>query len=133
MKTGTWFKRSLAGVLSAGTTLVMAACYGAMDTPALPIADGRVTHDRVGVPALQVCVHAAGVTECTVTDFDGEFAVETFDSYFESEAREKGYGVCVQDADGASYGLMESRCVQIPAQNVPGYVFLELDEEPLQD
>lgn len=133
MKTMNWFKRSLAGVLSAGTTLLLAACYGATDMPMLPISDGRVTHDGVGVPNLQVCVHAAGVAECAVTDYDGNFAVGTYDAYFEGQARDYGYGVCVQDADGEAYGLLQSRCVQIPAQNVPGFVFLELDDEPLPD
>jgi hypothetical protein len=133
MKTMIWFKRSLAGVLSAGTTLLLAACYGATDMSMLPVADGRVTHDGVGVPDLQVCVHAAGVAECTVTDYDGNFAVGSYDPYFEGQARDKGYGVCVQDADGEAYGLLQSRCVQIPAGNVPGFVYLEVDDEPLSD
>lgn len=130
MATRKWFKRVLAAAVSAGSSLVIAACYGAFYELS-PLASGRVTHGGQGVRGLQVCAeYESGGSSCTNTDGNGYYNLQAED-YLVDEADENGYTIVVTDVDGEENGgLFQEASVPMDPHNVPADVDVEVDLEP---
>lgn len=130
MKTKKWFKRVLAATVSAGSSLVIAACYGAF-YGMQEVASGRVTHNSQGVSGLQVCAEfQGGGSDCTITNGNGYYTIEAADHLVDA-ARQNGYTIVVTDIDGEDNGgLFQEAEVPVDPLNVPGDVDVQVDLEP---
>jgi len=129
-------RKAAVGILSAGTTVLMAACYGPSDylsTPELLI--GKVLFDQTGVPGLQVCLTAPGVdgetaalVQCGLTGQGGGVRI-TGPGEFVTQAGEGGVEICVTDIDGAANGTFADQCETVAAPLFPMVRVIELDNE----
>ena len=130
MKTNKWFKRVLAAAVSAGSSLVIAACSGAF-YGMQEVASGRVTHGSQGVSGLQVCAEfQGGGSDCTITNGNGYYTIEAADHLVDA-ARQNGYTIVVTDIDCEDNGgLFQETEVPLDPHNVPGDVDVEVDLEP---
>lgn len=119
MRMRTWTKRALLGALTAGTSLVIAACYGAyygMRT----LVEGTVTGDGQGIPGLRVCADVPnGLQGCSTTGDGGAYWVDVPDDQM-GTASTRGFVVRVTDVDGEANGSWAPLEHAVPAEAVPG-------------
>ena len=125
-------KKACLAVVGAGSSLIIAACYGTyMEMEDMGLVHGRVTNgDGQGVPALEVCARVPGFgSECTTTNSNGDYAIDA-DEDFRNHAETDGLWVTVEDVDGSANGLYESTEVAVDSGNVPADVDIEVEEIP---
>lgn len=124
----TIFKRIGAAVLGAGSSLVIAACYGAYYTgDYMRLVSGRVTTtDGTGIPELQVCADVGYGTYCDVTEPDGGFYIEAMDSVVD-DANSGGFTVQVRDVDGPANGTFEDKDVTVDPGQAPADLTITVD------
>ncbi|MBU1238184.1 hypothetical protein KKF84_06045 [Myxococcota bacterium] len=104
-----WMKKIAIGCITAGSTLLIAACYGVYDESYRIRGTVRLNGD--GVEGIQVCAESDGYTACAVTDYTGYFSMDTTNrSYYDN-----GFSICVEDVDGDLNGRIRNECLQIPA------------------
>lgn len=113
MKTGNFLRKAIIGVLSAGSTLLIAACYGVYDR--FDVARGYVKDaDGNPIPNIKVCAqHPEYGEECSITYEDGYYFINS--DINEESYNAQGFVICATDTDGAMNGDFEQRCVNIPA------------------
>ncbi len=104
-----WVKRVVVSGIAAGSTLLIAACYGVYDESY--IVRGFVNSAEEPVPGLQVCVNAGQDSVCGITDGDGYFSIDTHNLDY----NESGFLVCVKDIDGDSNGSIQEECMYVEA------------------
>lgn len=125
-------KKACLAVVGAGSSLIIAACYGTyMEMEDMGLVHGRVTNgDGQGVPALEVCARVPGLgSECTTTSSSGAYEINT-DEEFRYQADTDGFWVTVEDVDGSANGLYENTEVAVDSGNVPASVDVEVVEIP---
>ncbi|MBN2722972.1 MAG: hypothetical protein JXR95_02760 [Deltaproteobacteria bacterium] len=115
MKPGDILRKAAIGILSAGSTILIAACYGVYDYR--QVAEGNIVNsDGEPVSGLKVCVENDGApVACTYTDDYSKEAyyIEDTDSSADY-CSENGFSVCVRDVDGAENGLYQDECQEFP-------------------
>jgi hypothetical protein len=111
MKAIRTLKQVVAGALSAGATLLIAACYGPME-PGYELANGTVTVPE-GSPAdygVQVCAELAqSGTQCEYVRSDGSYVLNVYESALD-DAQLRGYRLCAT----SDSGLFADQCVDLP-------------------
>lgn len=129
MKTRSWIKRLVLGAVSAGSSLVIAGCYGPMYEGSQGLVSGRVTFQGHGVPGMQVCAAPPSSSEtCTTTDGNGYYSIIVPDMDFD-QAYDHGFAVQVTDIDGEQNGLYEPAQVTVDPGNAPATVNVAVEEE----
>lgn len=125
-------KRLGAAVLGAGTSLVIAACYGAYyGGEYMRLVSGRVTTtDGTGIPEMRVCADAGYGLYCESTHAQGEYSVWVPEEEVDY-AYSNGFLVQVRDVDGLTNGLYEDKDVQVPPYEAPADLDIAVDEVPL--
>jgi len=110
MKTIRIIKKAVAGALSAGATLLIAACYGPME-PEYELARGTV-----GVPAeapsgleVRVCARLQESGELCTGVWDGRYNLWVFGTALD-DAQLHGYRLCAGDPGDVLVG----QCVDVP-------------------
>ena len=122
-----WWKKIALSALSAGSGLVIAACYGAY-YGVEQVVGGRVSHQGNGIPDIEVCARVASYSpECRHTGYDGHYYIEA-DGFIAGEANANGFQVRVRDVDGAVNGEYEDELVDVDPGRVPAEVDVELTE-----
>jgi len=103
-------KRAVAGALSAGATLLIAACYGPMEP------DYELARGTVDVPAeapsglsVQVCARLQENGDLCTGVWDGQYDLRVFDTALD-DAQLHGYELCAGDTGG----VLVEQCVEIP-------------------
>ncbi len=138
MKTITWAKRVALGVLSAGTSAVIAACYGVfMGDYEEPLVDGLVTDQGQGIPDLELCVTfpadlAYDNTACG-TSGNGGFYEIWGNNDLSARAYDEGFTLTLRDVDGAANGTYEPQAIPIDPGSTPLTYDLEIGDEILDD
>lgn len=125
-------KKACLAVMGAGTSLVIAACYGPyMAMENMGVVSGRVTNGGgQGVPGLQICARVPGYSsECTVTDSYGNFQVNGQETFRENADLE-GFWLTVEDVDGSANGLYDDAQVAVDSGSVPADVDVTVEEMP---
>ena len=133
MKIDKLIKRVCLSVVGAGTSLLIAACYGAQmyDYERNMVVEGRVTDEDVqGVGGLEVCANVPGYgSECVFTNALGQYKVYS-DTDLINHADTKGFWVVVRDVDGAENGLFEDEEIPVDSGSVPANVDVQVEEIP---
>ncbi len=133
MKIDKLIKRVCLSVVGAGTSLLIAACYGAQmyDYERNMVVEGRVSSEDVqGVQGLEVCANVPGYgSECVYTNVYGEYRVFS-DIDLLNHADSKGFWVVVRDVDGAENGLYEGEEIPVDSGSVPAKVDVLVEEIP---
>ena len=122
MKIARWFKELALGVVSAGTTLVIAACYGTYDTYeddwATILAQGRLTSEAGdAIQGLQVCAEIDTAERCTTSDVLGDYSISVEGAFYDT-ARMDGFTLTVEDIDGATNGEYENASINVTSEEV---------------
>jgi hypothetical protein len=106
-------KRVVAGALSAGATLFIAACYGPMEP------DYELARGSVDVPAeapsglqVQVCAKLQQSGDLCTGVWDGQYDLRVFESALD-DAQLHGYRLCAGDTGG----VLVEECVDVPANS----------------
>ncbi|MBU1242146.1 hypothetical protein KKD52_00435 [Myxococcota bacterium] len=111
MKVIRTLKQVVAGALSAGATMLIAACYGPME-PGYELANGSVTVPE-GTPTdynVEVCAELAeSGTQCDFVRTDGSYLINVYESALD-DAQLHGYRLCAT----SSSGLFIDQCVDVP-------------------
>jgi len=119
-------KRAVVGVITVGSTMVIAACYGVYETT-YRIAGRALDPNGKGIKNLEVCVQENEHidTLCTSTDSEGYFQVTGFtNGYYDY-----GFTICAEDTDGSENGSLETNCQEIPPQtNEPVDIIFNMDD-----
>jgi hypothetical protein len=106
-------KKLGAALLGAGSSLVIAACYGAYYDDWSTVASGRVkTADGTGIPEMQVCLDLTTGQYCEGTDIDGNFLISEYNDVYD-RADAEGYTLQVRDVDGLAHGDWADQDVDI--------------------
>ncbi|PKN23760.1 MAG: hypothetical protein CVU65_13720 [Deltaproteobacteria bacterium HGW-Deltaproteobacteria-22] len=114
MKVIPFLKHVVAGALSAGATILVAACYGPIrpSYQMLLLANGSVTVPE-GKPAgyvVDVCANLAeSGTHCEFVNPDGSYSIIVPENDFE-EAQLHGYRLCTRSYDSP----FSDQCVDLP-------------------
>jgi hypothetical protein len=120
-------------VLTMGSSVLIAACYGAQyaGERMLSLVTGTVRFQATGVEGIEVCatVDTSASRYCATTDADGQYEVMV-DEYFETDAYEQGCKLEVRDVDGAANGDYAPQDVAIPAETVPTVADVDLVPSP---
>jgi len=101
-------KKLVIGAITAGSTMLIAACYGVYDQSY--IVSGRVLNNGEGVENMNVCLNKDTNSYCVITDSQGYFTTDTYDDDF----RVEGFQICVEDIDGPANGSIINECMDIP-------------------
>ena len=112
MKPLSLVKKAVAGALAAGSTLLIAACYGAYSYKDL--ASGQVTVPEGTPNAYNVMVCAEFGPDdraCAMVDPDGRYWVSSSVETHGRIAEEEGYELCAGD----EAGVFIRQCVTVPA------------------
>lgn len=130
------FKRIALGVLSTGTTLFIAACYGTGayydddDSWVSTIVQGLVSFNQQGVQGMEVCVTPDipnGYSACVLTDVNGNYLIEEEDSYLD-EVDINGGTLTVTDVDGEDNGAFVDQVITVDPGTFPTSIDVELEE-----
>ncbi len=130
------FKRVALGVLSTGTTLFIAACYGTGnyydddESWVSTIVQGLVSFNQQGVVGLEVCVTPDlpnGYSACVLTDAGGNYLIEEDDTYLD-ELNTAGGELTVTDVDGEDNGAYVDQIIAIAPGTIPASIDVELEE-----
>lgn len=130
------FKRFALGVMTTGTGLFIAACYGTGayydddDSWVSTIVQGLVSFNQQGVQGLEVCVTpdvANGYSACVLTDGNGGYLIEEEDSYLD-EVNTNGGELTVTDVDGEDNGAYVDQVIAIDPGTIPASIDVELEE-----
>ncbi len=133
-----WAKRALLGVLSAGTSAVIAACYGVfMGDYEDPMVDGAVTDQGQGVQGLEVCATLTGDVAydnaaCATSEGGGYYEIWGSGD-LSGRANDEGFLLTVRDVDGDANGTYEPVAITIEPGQIPLTYDIELGDEPLDD
>jgi len=120
----TWMRRAAIGCITAGSTLLIAACYGVYDESYL--IRGTVRLDGAGVEGIKVCAESEGYSACSYTDHTGYFSMDTGSQVF----YDSGFEICVEDVDGDLGGRILGECLTVPPnQGDPLNVEFNVHEE----
>lgn len=112
MKTLSLVKKAVAGALAAGSTLLIAACYGVYSYRDL--ASGRVTVPEGTPDSYNVMVCAEFGPDdraCSMVGSDGSYWVSSSVETHRQIADERGYELCAGD----EAGVFVRQCVTVPA------------------
>ncbi len=110
-------KKIAVGAISAGTTLLISACYG----PAHPY--GRRTPMRVvdpqgiGVRNIRVCYTAGDMEECQIARYGGIISLPS--NAMLDKAKVSGLTVCGTDIDGPDNGTYLKTCQHFDPPRIP--------------
>jgi len=121
-----WIKRLVAAGLSAGTSLVIAACYGVSQgmSHMTRLVRGRVTHNQQAVPGLEVCAKVpSDGSACDTTDANGDYSIDAYQS-MATNANDQGFDIVVSDTDGPANG---GEFRQANMHLIPGSVPADVD------
>mgnify|MGYP001232368485 CR=1 FL=1 len=131
MKIRTLIKRVCAGVVGAGSSLIIAACYGVYYDDQLQLVYGKVTNQNgTGIADVQVCAVVGSRPEvCTSTYYYGEYSINMWSDEVD-EASLDGFTLDVRDVDGALNGTYEDKDVIVPPGTTPAEVDVTLDGTP---
>ena len=138
MNAMTWAKRALLGILSAGTSAVIAACYGVfMGDYEDPMVDGEVTDQGQGVQGLEVCATLSGDVAydnaaCATSEGGGYFEIWG-DQDLSTRAYDEGFLLVVRDVDGDANGSYEPVAIPIEPGQIPLTYNIEIGDEPVGD
>jgi hypothetical protein len=116
-------------VVGAGSSLVIAACYGAYySMERAGLVQGRVTNENgAGVAGLEVCADVPGYDLiCTETDSVGDYNLDAEPGVLD-EADVRGFMVTVRDIDGYDNGLYLDDEVAVDVNSVPADVNIEVE------
>jgi len=131
MKTISLAKKAVAGILSAGATLLIAACYGPMSNGTYLLASGTVdvpegTPDTYGVEA---CVEfTENGTSCYPVGSDGYYSTYAQGDLQFDDANLNGYRLCVRDP-GQVFG---ENCIDVPGNTGTFTHDFSLDYTPVK-
>jgi len=127
MKTLSLVKKAVAGVLAAGSTLLIAACYGVYSYQDL--AGGQVTVPE-GTPDqynVMVCAEfGPDDRDCSMVAADGSYLVSTSVDAHKTIAEQEGYQLCAGD----EAGVFVRQCVTVPATTAVVDQDFDLDFTP---
>ena len=131
------FQKVALGVITAGSTILIAACYGTSDYFADPVLlNGKAMAQEVGVPGIEVCIETMTpetvgepLTLCETTAQGGDVQI-IGDTAFVDEAVTYGVRVCFTDVDGSEHGSYKPTSQEIQAPSFP--LTLMGDLEPAQ-
>ncbi len=131
MKIDKLIKKVCLAVVGAGSSLVIAACYGAYYEfdGRQQMVYGQVTNgEQQGVDGLQVCANVPGYgSECTYTNYGGHFEVNA-ESHLRNHAESNGFWVVVKDVDGPVNGEYQEEAVPVDAKMLPVRVDIQVEE-----
>jgi len=114
MKTITTVKKVVAGVLAAGSTLLIAACYGVYSYKDLAQGSVTVPEGTADQYNVIVCAEFGGEDRtCTMVSADGSYFLSTSVESQQSMAEQEGYQLCAGD----DAGVFERQCVDVPASS----------------
>jgi len=120
-------KKIGATVLGAGSSLIIAACYGVYYGDWMSLATGNVrTADGTGIPEIEVCVQLSYESHCESTDANGDFAISSWESDY-NEADRDGFTLQARDVDGAINGEWADEDVSIDPGNAGGDFDITMD------
>ncbi len=106
-------KKLGAAALGAGSSLVIAACYGAYYGDWSTVASGRVqTGDGTGIPEMQVCADLTTGQYCEGTDVNGDFVISEYNDVY-NRADADGFTLRVRDVDGLANGEWADKDVDL--------------------
>ncbi len=134
MKPVIWFKRSVLAALTAGTSAVIAACYGVfMGEYEEAMVEGQVTDQGQGVDGLEVCAALPGdlaydSATCTDTHSSGFYAIEGEGDLYD-RANAEGFLLTVRDVDGEVNGSYEPLAIEIEPGSLPLIQDIEIGDE----
>ncbi|MCD6497317.1 MAG: hypothetical protein J7M25_03330 [Deltaproteobacteria bacterium] len=123
-----WIKRLMAAGLSAGTSLVIAACYGVSQGMNITrLVRGRVTHNQQAVRGLEVCAKAPSEgSACATTDDNGDYSIDTYET-MATDANDQGFDLVVTDTDGpANGGEFQKATTHVAPGSVPADVDVDV-------
>lgn len=124
-------KRISAGLLGAGSSFLIAACYGASQYTPVQLVQGHVqTADGTGIPEMQVCAQLTSTQHCEQTDAAGAFLIVEPD-WSADEADQDGFTVQVRDVDGLANGEWASKDVPVAPGNVGATLDIVVDPSPI--
>jgi hypothetical protein len=109
MKSIRFLKKAVAGALSAGATLFIAACYGPMEN-GYQLANGSVTvpEGQTQDYNVQVCAELAHHGEICSGVWNGTYYIDVYDSALD-DAQLNGYRLCANDPNG----MFIEQCVNV--------------------
>jgi len=122
MKIARLFKELALSVVSAGTTLIIAACYGTYDSYeddwTTILAQGKLTNEAGdAVQGLQVCAEIDTSERCSPSDVLGDYSISVEQAFYDS-ARENGFILTVEDTDGETNGEYENASITVTPEEV---------------
>ena len=121
-------KKLAVGALSAGTTIMIAACYGPNLQHVRPTPSRVVDPSGLGVRDLKVCFTAETFEECQPSRVGGHISIpQGPDSPLWQKAKEVGLTVCATDIDGANNGTFMRTCRFFPPNRLPRYITMKMD------
>jgi putative lipoprotein (rSAM/lipoprotein system) len=99
----------LAGLISTGATLAIAACYGVTDEHHYN-PSGNVFDAQSGktIQNIEVCAVQNSFSQCVVTDSNGYFEIIA-----DPNLHYDSYELCATDVDSEENGYYDSQCVQV--------------------
>lgn len=117
-------KRLGVGLLGAGSSFLIAACYGvsSYNSPMELVRGHVLTEDGTGIPEMQVCAQLTSTQYCEPTDGLGAFSFVEPD-WAVNEADQDGFTLQVRDVDGVANGEWLSKDVPV----APGNAGTDLD------
>lgn len=136
MKIDKLIKRVCLAVVGAGSSLVIAACYGVhtewdMYQPEnnRKVVSGRVINGEMqGVDGMEVCANVPGYgAECTYTSSGGYYEVNA-EPHLRDHADANGFWVVVKDVDGPVNGHYEDEAIPVDPGSVPAQVDIQVEE-----
>lgn len=123
MKIARLFKELALGVVSAGSTLIIAACYGVNgsyepDDWSTILARGRLTSETGdAIEGLRVCAEVEAQSQCTASDVLGDYSISV-DQTFDNAARQNGFTLTIEDIDGETNGEYEDTSITVTSEEV---------------
>ncbi|MBU1238742.1 hypothetical protein KKF84_13705 [Myxococcota bacterium] len=122
-------KKLAIGALSAGTTIMIAACYGPNLQRTIPISSRVVDPTGAGIRNLKVCFSAETLEECQPSRYGGNINIPrgTGNPLWE-KAKEVGLTVCATDIDGADNGIFLKTCRFFGPKHLPRQITLRMDK-----
>lgn len=124
-----WFKQIMLAVLSLGSGLVIAACYGVYYMEQV-VASGVASFQGQGTPNMEVCAWRLGsddLLRCDTTDESGFYEILLEDWEFDY-AWSDGIELSLEDVDGEEHLMLQAEGVQFPPETVPVEHDFELEE-----
>jgi hypothetical protein len=124
-----FFKRIAIGVISTGTTMMIAACYGVHHQVRTPRSSVVVVDAKGrGIRNIKICIKAKGHEECQPSRYQGRFHIKQLKNknilYL---AKNHGFTICARDIDGPVNGQFDQKCKSFPPNRISNHIEFIMD------